>query len=100
FWRLLVVAAGGSRASFIEEDVSESPGLVGYSHAVTQLFVEQSAKLDYVSIQSLSPETWHFASHRARVERDAELDWVAGGFGSKKGKVRGEKHPPGTTETA
>jgi Fe-S cluster assembly protein SufD len=40
-----------------------------------------------VSIQTLSRETWHFASHHARVERDAELDWVAGGFGSKKGKV-------------
>ena len=34
------------------------------------------------------PETWHFATHHARVERDAELDWVAGGFGSKKGKIR------------
>ena len=41
-----------------------------------------------MSIQNLSRETWHFASHRARVERDAELDWVAGGFGSKKGKIR------------
>ena len=32
--------------------------------------------------------TWHFANHHARVERDAELDWVAGGFGSKRGKTR------------
>ena len=24
----------------------------------------------------------------ARVERDAELDWVAGGFGSRRGKIR------------
>ncbi len=41
-----------------------------------------------MSIQNLSRETWHFATHHARVDRDAELDWVAGGFGSKKGKVR------------
>ena len=41
-----------------------------------------------MSIQNLSRETWHFATHHARVARDAELDWVAGGFGSKKGKVR------------
>jgi len=100
FWRLLVVAEEGSRASFIEEYVSESPGLVGYSNAVTELFVEQSAKLEYVSIQSLSPETWHFASHRARVERDAELDWVAGGFGSKKGKVRIENDLAGQGATS
>ena len=46
------------------------------------------AKVEYVSVQNLSRGTWHFASHHARVERDAELDWVAGGFGSAKGKIR------------
>ena len=88
FWRLLVVAEEGSRFSFIEEYSSQSPDLPAYTNAAVELFVGQAAKLEYVSIQNLSRETWHFASHRARVERDGELDWVAGGFGSKKGKVR------------
>jgi Fe-S cluster assembly protein SufD len=88
FWRLLVVAGPESRATLIEEYASASPGLRSYSNAAVELFVEQAAKLEYVSIQNLSRETWHFASHHARVERDAELDWVTGGFGSKKGKVR------------
>ncbi len=87
FWRLLVVGERESRFTLIEEYASASPDLSGYSNAVTELFVEQAAKLEYVSIQNLSRETWHFATHRARVERDAELDWVAGGFGSKKGKI-------------
>jgi Fe-S cluster assembly protein SufD len=88
FWRLLVVGEEGSRFSLIEEYASARPDLRGYSNAVVELFVEQGAKLEYVSIQNLSRETWHFASHHARVGRDAELDWVAGGFGSKKGKIR------------
>ena len=88
FWRLVVVAEEGARASLIEEYVSPSPDTSAYSNAVTELFVEPDAKLEYVSLQDLSRETWHFASHHARVERDAELDWVAGGFGSKKGKTR------------
>jgi Fe-S cluster assembly protein SufD len=88
FWRLLVVAEGGSRFSLIEEYASGSPDLHAYSNAAVELFVEQGAKLEYVSLQNLSRETWHFATHHARVERDAELDWVAGGFGSKKGKTR------------
>jgi Fe-S cluster assembly protein SufD len=88
FWRLLVVAEEGSRFSLIEEYASATPEVRGYSNAVVELFVEQGAKLEYVSLQSLSRETWHFATHHARVERDAELDWVAGGFGSKKGKIR------------
>jgi Fe-S cluster assembly protein SufD len=88
FWRLLVIAEEGARFSLIEEYVSAAPSLSGYSNAVVELFVEQNAKLEYVSLQNLSRETWHFASHHARVERDAELDWVSGGFGSKKGKTR------------
>jgi Fe-S cluster assembly protein SufD len=88
FWRLLVIAEEGVRFSLIEEYTSASPELVGYSNAVAEVFVDQGAKFEYVSIQNLSRETWHFATHHATVERDAELDWVAGGFGSKKGKVR------------
>jgi len=87
FFRLLVIAEEKSRFTLIEEYASSSPELQSYTNAVTELYVEQAAKLEYVSIQNLSPETWHFASHHARVGRDAELDWVAGGFGSKKGKV-------------
>jgi Fe-S cluster assembly protein SufD len=88
FWRLLVVAEEGSRFSLIEEYVSGSPDLAAYSNAAAELFVEQAAKLEYVSLQTYSRETWHFATHHARVERDGELDWVAGGFGSRRGKIR------------
>jgi Fe-S cluster assembly protein SufD len=88
FWRLVVVVEEGARASLIEEYASPAPDTEAYSNAVTELFIEPAAKLEYVSLQNLSQETWHFATHHARVERDAELDWVAGGFGSKKGKTR------------
>jgi Fe-S cluster assembly protein SufD len=87
FFRLVVVAEPESRFTLIEEYASAGPELAGYTNVVAELFVEQGAKLEYVSLQNLSRETWHFASHHARVERDAELDWVAGGFGAKKGKT-------------
>jgi Fe-S cluster assembly protein SufD len=88
FWRLLVVAEEGARFSLIEEYASAAADLAGYSNAAVELFVEHGAKLEYVSLQNLSRGTWHFATHHARVERDAELDWVTGGFGSRKGKTR------------
>jgi Fe-S cluster assembly protein SufD len=88
FWRLLVVAEPESRFTVIEEYVSATPELSAYSNAAVEIVVGQAAKVEYVSVQSLSRQTWHFASHHARVERDAELDWVTGGFGSAKGKVR------------
>ena len=87
FWRLLIVAEPQSRFTVIEEYTSASPELSGYSNAAVEIVVEDGAKVEYVSVQNLSQRTWHFASHHARVERDAELDWVAGGFGSGGGKV-------------
>jgi len=87
-WRLLVIADRGARFTLVEELVSGSPDLHAYTNQAVELFVEDGAKLEYVSLQNVSRETWHFASHHARVERDAELDWVSGGFGSKKGKMR------------
>jgi Fe-S cluster assembly protein SufD len=88
FWRLLIVAEPESRFAVIEEYASVSPELSSYSNAAVEIVVRQGAKVEYVSIQNYSRGTWHFASHHARVERDAELDWVTAGFGSAKGKVR------------
>ena len=100
FWRLLVIGEEGSRFSVIEEYAGAPDETAGYSNAVVEIFVEQAAKVEYVSVQNLARETWHFASHRARVGRDAELDWVAGGFGSKKGKVRIENDLAGQGATS
>ena len=88
FWRLLIVADPGSRFSVIEEYASTTPELSGYLNAAVEIFVADGARVEYVSVQNVSQETWHFGTHHARVERDAELDWVAAGFGSKKGKIR------------
>jgi Fe-S cluster assembly protein SufD len=88
FWRLLIVAEPESRFTLVEEYASASADLESYTNAAVEIVVKDAAKVEYVSVQNLSRRTWHFASHHARVERDAELDWVAGGFGSGKGKIR------------
>ena len=100
FWRLLVVAGEGARFTLIEETASADEELESYSNAVAEVFLERGSKLEYVSIQNVSRGTWHFATHRARVDRDAELDWVAGGFGSRKGKVTIENRLAGQGATS
>jgi Fe-S cluster assembly protein SufD len=88
FWRVLVVADPGSRFTLVEEISSTAPGLAAYANAAVEIVVGEGAKVEYVNVQNLSREAWLFAACHARVERDAELDWVTGGFGSAKGKVR------------
>jgi Fe-S cluster assembly protein SufD len=87
YWRMVVRAEEGARFTLIEDLSSAGEDTLAYTNAVVELFVEPSAKIEYVSLQNLSRETWHFGRHKAVLQRDSELDWVLGGFGSKRGKV-------------
>jgi Fe-S cluster assembly protein SufD len=87
FWRVLVVAEPGSRFTVVQELTSADPELEAYANGIVEVIVRDGAKAEIVNVQRLSRKSWLFASCHARVERDAELDWVEGGFGSAKGKV-------------
>jgi Fe-S cluster assembly protein SufD len=87
FWRMVVIAEEGARFSVIEDISSVAEDTVAYTNAVVELFVHPASKIEFVSLQNLSKETWHFGRYKAWLERDSELDWVIGGFGSKRGKV-------------
>ena len=86
--RLLVVAGENSRFTLIEEHVSAKEGLDAFTNCAVEVQVGAGAKLELVSVQRLSRETWHFADQRARLALDAQLDWVSVGLGSRKGKTR------------
>jgi Fe-S cluster assembly protein SufD len=87
FWRVLVVAEPGSRFTLVQELTSSSDDLEAYVNGVVEVIVRDTATAEIVNVQRLSRRSWLFASCHARVERDAELDWVEGGFGSARGKV-------------
>jgi Fe-S cluster assembly protein SufD len=87
FWRVLVVAEPRSRFTVVQELTSADPELEAYANGIVEVIVRDGAKAEIVNVQRLSRKSWLFASCHARVERDAELDWVEGGFGSAKGKV-------------
>ena len=86
-WRVLVVAEPGSRFTLVQELTSATDDLEAYVNGVVEVVVRDGAKAEIVNVQRLSRRSWLFASCHARVERDAELDWVEAGFGSSRGKV-------------
>ena len=87
FWRVLVVAEPGSRFTLVQELTSTDDALESYVNGIVEVVVREGAKAEIVNVQRLSRKAWLFASCHASVGRDAELDWVEGGFGSAKGKV-------------
>jgi Fe-S cluster assembly protein SufD len=83
-WRVLIVLEEGAEAEVWEQEISAADGLF---NTVVELVVGQNAHLRFVSAQGLDERSFVFGAQRARVARDAELDWVTLGFGASRGKV-------------
>jgi Fe-S cluster assembly protein SufD len=96
-WRALIILGEGAEAEVWERYTSEGEGLF---NGVVELVVGDGANLRYVCEQEISDEGWVFATQRAEVGRDANLDWVALGFGSARGKVRMETKLAGRGSSA
>jgi Fe-S cluster assembly protein SufD len=82
--RTRIVLEAGAHAEVWEQYVSEGDCLLNLA---TEISVGDNAILRYVSGQNLSEDAWIFGAQHATVGRDARLDWVALGFGSKSGHV-------------
>jgi Fe-S cluster assembly protein SufD len=85
--RTRVVLEEGASAEVWEQSLSAADELDGIFNITTELVVGDAARLRYVSGQALSERSWVFGAQRASVGRDATLDWVALGFGSRSGHV-------------
>ncbi len=96
-WRALIVLEEGAEAEVWERYSSEGEALF---NGVVELVVGDGANLRYVCEQQLSEQSWVFATQRAEVGRDANLEWVALGFGSARGKVRMETKLAGRGSSA
>lgn len=81
---LLVLVDEGASVTYVHE--SASPTEIGTDtlHAgLVEIKVEQGASLKFVELQSWGKHVWNFSHERARIERDANLDWIFGAIGSR-----------------
>ncbi|MGH2910365.1 MAG: Fe-S cluster assembly protein SufD, partial [Solirubrobacteraceae bacterium] len=85
--RTRIVLEEGAQAEVWEQFLSASGELDGILNITTELVVGDAARLRYVCGQGLSERSWVFGAQRGVVGRDASLDWVALGFGSRSGHV-------------
>lgn len=89
-WRVLVVLEEGAEATFVEEYTSAESAESGFSNAVVELVAGAGSHLHYVTVQDYAVPMTHFATHRVNAARDSQVDWVAVGLGSSRGKSRME----------
>ena len=81
FPRTLIIIEPGAEATVVQKFVG-GDGAISLHAAGTEVFVKDGGRLHYISYQDFNPNVYDFTLKRARVERDAEIDWVIGMFGA------------------
>lgn len=90
FSHSLVVLDEGAEATLLAETVSlDSTGeqAGGLHCGAVEILLAPGARLRYVNLQNWSTGVWHFAHHKAAIERDTALQWTIAALGSRLAKV-------------
>lgn len=83
----LIIAEEGSRVAVLEENASTTSDASGLHSGAVEIFAGQNANVTYVQVQRWNRTVWNFASHRAKIARDAQLCWVSAAFGGRLNKM-------------
>jgi Fe-S cluster assembly protein SufD len=78
---LLVWLDEGASATFVHESASEK-NVTNLHAGLVEIKVSDGADLRFVELQSWGDKVWNFTHERAKVGRDAKLDWIFGAMGS------------------
>ena len=83
FSHILVYVEDGASVTYVHEMASPTEAVGQVLHAgIVEIFVGDGAQLNFVELQSWGEHVWNFTHERARVGRDATLDWIFGAIGT------------------
>ena len=83
FSNLIVYLEEQSSVTYVHEYASPNESEQTLHSGIVEIFVGKAADLRFVEFQSWGDQVWNFTHERAKVERDANLDWIFGAVGSK-----------------
>lgn len=80
---VLVVLEENAQATLLVDYASTPSDEHAAYIGATELLVGDAANLQYVGLQDWNRQTYEFSYQRARVGRNANLDWIAGTMGGR-----------------
>jgi Fe-S cluster assembly protein SufD len=83
----VIVLGRGSRATVVEELLSETAEGAAFHDGGSEVFVGEEARLIYATLQDWGRHVYHYSNQRARVERGAELQWIQTVLGGRMVKT-------------
>jgi Fe-S cluster assembly protein SufD len=83
FSHILVWVEDQASATYVHESVSPTEDGQAMHAGIVEIHVGKAANLRFIELQSWGEHVWNFTHKRARLERDAKLDWILGALGSR-----------------
>lgn len=83
FEHTLIIVDEGASLHFIEGCSAPKYNKVNLHAGCVELFVKEGGSLRYSTIENWSKNMLNLNTKKAIVEKDAQVDWVSGSFGSK-----------------
>lgn len=84
FEHTIIVADEGSEIAFIEGCSAPYYNVTNIHAGMVEIYVKESARVKYVTIQNWSKNTYNLNTKRAIIEKDGIMEWVSGSLGSHK----------------
>jgi Fe-S cluster assembly protein SufD len=100
FSHILVWVDDGASVTYVHEAASPTADNQTLHAGIVELHVGESANLRFVELQSWGEHVWNFSHERARLKRDAQMDWIFGALGSHLTKNFSEINLEGEGSTA
>ena len=82
FERTLIIADEGSYASYIEGCTASTYSTNSLHSAVVEVIVKPGARFRYTTIQNWYTNVYNLVTKRAKVEKDANMEWLDCNLGS------------------
>lgn len=83
----LIVLEPGAEATVLTESNGDDGDLEALHCGGLELILGAGAVLRFVQLQDWNSASWHFAHQRAKLHRDASLQWTTAGLGSRFSQV-------------
>lgn len=83
----LIIIEEGAEATVLYESNSPHEEAGGLHIGSVEIVVKPGAHFRYVNLQDWGRGAWHFAHHKATVDRDAQLQWTIAALGSRFSQV-------------
>ena len=99
FSHILIWIEDGASATYVHEAASPDEDGQTMHSGIVEIHVGDAANFRFVELQSWGNNVWNFTHERARIGRDANLDWIFGGVGSHLTKNFTELDLAGTGST-